>query len=150
MLHTWRNCFPLFHAYTALLLKETAGLTVPPGHTDMLLVRSRAMLMPASFSNCPWMSPKHRRTTTQLAVHRCQRAHPFQTVWQSSVAAPRALCRLVQVGGRLQRVQVGGFAGCPGSFPEGPRYPLHPLHPLEPTSLHRAGRGPVQARLTPL
>ena len=45
MLHTWRNCFPLFHAYTTLLLKETAGLKAPPGHTEMLLVCSRVALM---------------------------------------------------------------------------------------------------------
>ena len=52
MLHTWRNCFPLFHAYTALLLKETAGLRAPPGHADMLLVRSRAILLQQSLYVC--------------------------------------------------------------------------------------------------
>ena len=31
MLHTWRKCFPLFHAYTALLLKENAGVKAPAG-----------------------------------------------------------------------------------------------------------------------
>ena len=41
MLHTWRNCFPLFHAYTALLLQDSAGRKPPSGHTDMLLVRHR-------------------------------------------------------------------------------------------------------------
>ena len=45
MLHTWRNCFPLFHAYTALLLKDTAGVKPPPGHTNMLLVRRWSTLL---------------------------------------------------------------------------------------------------------
>ncbi len=38
MRHIWRNYFPLFHAYTALILREMADVRVSPEHTDTVLV----------------------------------------------------------------------------------------------------------------
>ena len=39
MFHAWRDCFPLFHGYTTLLMREAAKLKAPPDHSSRVLVR---------------------------------------------------------------------------------------------------------------
>ena len=56
MFHTWRDCFPLFHGYSTLLIRETAGVKAPLNHSDRLLVRVlRLIPHPAQPTSCAWV-----------------------------------------------------------------------------------------------